>query len=41
MKTTLKISFESSPNLLTYLHTEIKKLVESKGATNIIVERES
>jgi len=39
MKTTLEVKFKSSPNLATYLHAEIKKLVESKGATDVTVRR--
>ena len=39
MKTTLEVKFKSSPNLASHLHAEIKKLVESKGATDVTVRR--
>ena len=39
MKTALEVKFKSSPNLASYLHAEIKKLVESKGATDVTVRR--
>lgn len=39
MKNELTISFESSPNLAMFLHSEIKKMVESHGATNVKVKR--
>lgn len=39
METELIVNFKSSTNLSTYLYLEIKKLIESKGATEVSVHR--
>ena len=40
MKHKFVVVFNSSINLSAYLHREIKKLIVSKGAENVSVQRE-